>query len=227
VAYGLESGLSAVQVDGTKAFLDNKDLWKESQTLQRVLAALEALGVKNYVRYDSGVIRGLPYYTGLVFEAFDVSGSLRRSILGGGRYNNLMAAVGGDPTPAVGFAMGDLVLTLMLKERGLLPAAGDASPASVLVTVFDSERMPASLSLAAELRRAGLKAACYPEPVKLPRQFKYADRMSIRIAAVIGPDEAANQQVTLKDLKAGTQQTVTRDTAIQVIQKLLASAPSS
>jgi histidyl-tRNA synthetase len=225
--YGLEIGLSAAQVAGTKAFLDNPDLWRESQTLQRVLAAIEALGVKDYVHYDSGVIRGLPYYTGLVFEAFDVSGSLRRSILGGGRYNNLMAAVGGDPTPAVGFAMGDLVLSLMLKERGLLPAGGDASPASVLVTVFDEQRMSASLSLAAELRRAGLKVACYPEPAKLPRQFKYADRMGIRIAVVIGPDEAANQQVTLKDLKAGVQQTIARQEAAQVIQKLLASAPAS
>ncbi len=226
-AYGLEFGLSAAQVEGTKAFLDNKDLWKESETLQRVLAAIEALGAKEYVRYDSGIIRGLPYYTGLVFEAFDTSGSLRRSILGGGRYNNLMAAVGGDPTPAVGFAMGDLVFSLMLKERKLLPAGGDASPASVLVTVFDGEQMPASLALAAELRRAGLQVACYPEPAKLPRQFKYADRMSMRVAAVIGPDEAANQQVTLKDLKAGTQQTVVRQEAAQAIQKLLASAPAS
>ena len=225
-AYGLEIGLNAAQVAGTRVFLDNPDLWQESQTLQRVLAAIEAMGIKEYVRYDSGVIRGLPYYTGLVFEAFDVSGSLRRSILGGGRYNNLMAAVGGDPMPAVGFAMGDLVLSLMLKERGLL-AGGDASPASVLVTVFDEQRMSASLSLAAELRRAGLSVACYPESAKLPRQFKYGDRMSIRIAAVIGPDEAANQQVTLKDLKAGVQQTVSRQEAVRAIQELLASAPAS
>jgi len=225
--YGLEIGLSAAQVAGAKAFLDDSNLWQESQTLQRVLAAIEAMGIKEYVRYDSGIIRGLPYYTGLVFEAFDVSGSLRRSILGGGRYNNLMAAVGGDPMPAVGFAMGDLVLSLMLKERGLLPAGGDASPAPVLVTVFDQERMPASLSLAAELRRAGLKVACSTEPAKLPKQFKYADRMSIRIAAIIGPDEAANQQVTIKDLKAGVQQTIARLEAAQVIMKLLASDPAS
>jgi len=147
--YGQEIGLSAAQVESTKTFLDNPNLWQESQTLQRVLASLEAMGVKEYVRYDSGVIRGLPYYTGLVFEAFDLSGSVRRSILGGGRYNNLMAAVGGDPTPAVGFAMGDLVFSVMLKERGLLPSGGDASPASVLVTVFDEACMPASLTLAA------------------------------------------------------------------------------
>jgi histidyl-tRNA synthetase len=225
--YGLDIGLSVAQIEGTKAFLENPDLWQESETIQRVLSALEALGTRDYVRYDSGIIRGLPYYTGLVFEAFDVSGSLRRSILGGGRYDNLMAAVGGDPTPAVGFAMGDLVFSLLLKERGLLPTGGTASPASVMVTVFDGERMPISLALATELRRAGLKVACYPEPAKLPKQFKYADRMGIRVAAVIGPDEAANLQVTLKDLQAGTQSTVARQEAGSAIYKLLASDPSS
>jgi histidyl-tRNA synthetase len=97
----------------------------------------------------------------------------------------------------------------------------------VLVTVFDAQGMPVSLALAAELRRAGLKVACYPEPAKLPKQFKYADRMSIRIATVIGPDEAANQQVTIKDLQAGVQHTVARQAAAQAIHKLLASAPAS
>jgi histidyl-tRNA synthetase len=226
-AYGQEIGLSATQIEGTRTFLEKPDLWQESDTLQRVLAALDALGAKEYVKYDSGIIRGLPYYTGLVFEAFDVSGSLRRSILGGGRYDNLMAAVGGDPMPAVGFAMGDLVFSLMLKERGLLPSGANVSPASVMVTVFDEERMPASLALAAALRRSGLKAVCYPEPAKLPRQFKYADRMGMRATAVIGPDEAANQQVTLKDLKTGVQQTVAHQEAIAAIRKLLASAPAS
>lgn len=225
--YGKEIGLTSAQIEGTQAFLDETDLWKESETLQRVMTTIEALGVKEYVRYDSGIIRGLPYYTSLVFEAFDVSGSLRRSILGGGRYNNLMAAVGGDPTPAVGFAMGDLVLSLMLRERGLLPSGGNTSPADVLVTIFDEKQSPLSLDLTADLRRAGLKVACYPELARLPRQFKYADRMGIRVAAVIGPDEAAAGQVTLKDLKAGAQQTVARQEAVSAIRKLLASTPPS
>lgn len=224
--YGFEIGLSTTQIAGTKAFLENTNLWRESETLQRVLVALEALEVKDYVKYDPGIIRGLPYYTGLVFEAFDMSRSLRRSILGGGRYNNLMAAVGGDLTPAVGFAMGDLVFSLMLKERNLLPVGGDASPASVLVTVFDEDHMPTSLALSAKLRRAGLKVACYPEPTKLPKQFKYADRMGMHLAVVVGPDEVVQGQVTIKDLRDGTQQTITSHDTVQAIQKLLASATS-
>ncbi len=220
-ANGLEMGLTAEQLAGTKAFLENTDLWRESEGLARVFAALEAMGARDYVRYDSGIIRGLPYYTGIVFEAFDVSGSLRRAILGGGRYNNLMAAVGGDPLPAVGFAMGDVVISLILKELGRLPAGRDASPARVLVTVFDAERLPVSLALASELRRAGLKAACYPEPAKLPRQLKYADRMGMHVAVVIGPDEAANGQVTIKDLQAGKQQTIERENAAAAIGAVL------
>ena len=220
-AVGLEIGLSQAQLEGIKTFLDNPELWRESETLPRVFAALEAMGIQEYVRYDPNIIRGLPYYTGIVFEAFDLRGSVRRSILGGGRYNNLMAAVGGDPLPAVGFAMGDLVISLILKELSLLPEGMDVSPAPVFVTVFDAERAPASFALAAELRRAGLKVACSPEAAKLPRQFKYADRMGMRVAAVIGPDEAAAGVVTLKDLRAGTQQTVERAQAAAAIRQIL------
>jgi histidyl-tRNA synthetase len=135
-----------------------------------------------------------------------------------------MAAVGGDPLPAVGFAMGDVVIGLILKELGLLPAERDASPAPVLVTVFDAERMPATLALAAELRRAGLKVACYPEPAKLPKQFKYADRMGMRVAVVIGPEEAAEGQATLKNLQAGTQERLPQTQVAAAIQRILAEA---
>jgi len=221
-AFGMEIGLTQQQVENMKAVLDNSELWRESETLTRIFTALEAMGYKDFARYDPNIIRGLPYYTGMVFEAFDVRGSVKRAIMGGGRYNNLMAAVGGDPLPAVGFAMGDLVISVILKELGLLPGGVDASPASLLVTVFDADRMPASLAFAAALRRDGLKVACYPEAAKLPKQFKYADRMGMRLAAVIGPDEAANGHVTLKDLKAGSQQTIPQEKATAVIQQILA-----
>ncbi len=172
----------------------------------RLFAAVEALGVKEYVRYDSNIIRGLLYYTSTVFEAFDLTGGVRRAILGGGRYDNLMAQVGGDPLPAVGFAMGDVVITLMLETLGLLPANPGRSPADVLVTVFNSDLQPASMKLAAELRAAGLKVVCSSEPGKLPRQFKLADRMGMKVILVLGPDEAAQGQVTVKDLSSGTQE---------------------
>jgi len=96
-SYVLEGGISQSQLNGLKDILGNFDLWKKSDELVRLFSALEALGVKEYVRFNPNVMRGLLYYTGTVFEAFDTSGSLKRSILGGGRYDNLLADVGGHP----------------------------------------------------------------------------------------------------------------------------------
>jgi histidyl-tRNA synthetase len=221
-AYGKELGFSEKQIEGTKNFLGLTDLWQNSESLKRVFAVLEAMGMKDYVRYDPGIIRGLPYYTGIVFEAFDVSGSLRRAILGGGRYNNLMEAVGGDPMPAVGFAMGDLVISLILEELGRLPENLDASPAAILVTIFDEASALASFNLAAQLRASGLKVAVYPEVAKLGKQFKYADRIGTRLAAVLGPDEIANGEVSIKNLETREQENLPRESVADFIKQVLA-----
>ena len=220
-AYAQEIGLNQAQLQGLKAVLVDKELWKKSERLIQIFTALEALGVKDYVQYDPNIIRGLLYYTGTVFEAFDSRGEVRRSILGGGRYDNLLAAVGGDPLPAVGFAMGDLVISLILETLNLYPSTLSASPANVMVTVFDPERQKTSLALATELRRAGIKVSCYPEIAKLPKQFKYADRIGVRLVLVIGPDEDALGQVTIKDLKYSTQQTISRLDTAKVILTML------
>src|SRR5262249_9586905 len=107
-AYALEIGLKQAQLDGLKNMLGNYDLWKQSEELARTFAALDAMGIKEYVKFDPNIMRGLMYYTGTVFEAFDTSGSLKRAIFGGGRYDNLLEEVGGQPLPGVGFAMGDV-----------------------------------------------------------------------------------------------------------------------
>jgi len=93
-AYAIELGLTQPQLDGLKNTVNDFDLWKQSDELTRTFAALEALGVKEYVKFDLNIVRGLLYYTGTVFEAFDTSGSLKRSLFGGGRYDNLMEDVG-------------------------------------------------------------------------------------------------------------------------------------
>ena len=218
--YALEIGLAQSQLDGLKSLLGNLDLWKQSEELVRVFAALEALGVKEYVKFDPNVVRGLLYYTSTVFEAFETSGSLKRAILGGGRYDNLLADVGGNPLPATGFAMGDVVIGIVLQENGLVPEFVP-SPAPVLVTGFDQSLWLQSNALAAELRRAGLNVMVYPEPAKLPKQFKYADKMKMRVAVTVGPDEAANGQVAVKNLLNGEQVIVPREAAAEVIRKIL------
>lgn len=219
-AYALELGLTQTQVDGLKDILGNFELWKKSDELVRLFAALEALGVKEYVKFDPNIMRGLLYYTGTVFEAFETSGSLKRAVLGGGRYDNLLADVGGQPLAAVGFAMGDVVMGIILQENNLLPEFVP-TPASVLITVFDENMWMKSFELAAQLRSAKLNAMVYPEPVKLQKQFKFADRMKMKIALTVGPDEAANDQVAVKNLVNGEQVTVKREAVADVVKKLL------
>jgi histidyl-tRNA synthetase len=184
--------------------------------------AARALGISNYLRYDPKIVRGLDYYTGTVFEAKEAGGEFHRSILGGGRYDNLLADVGGEKLPAVGFAMGDVVINLILESKGLIPANVNANPAQVLVTIFDEEQLSASLALASHLRQAGINVNMYPEIAKLPKQFKFADRLGIRLAVVIGPDEAVDGLVTIKNLADGSQLTILLDQAAIAIKKMLA-----
>lgn len=222
-AYAREIGLGEVQLQGVRSILNNGQLWRKSQDLSRFFPTIEALGVGEYVEFAPHIIRGLDYYTGTVYEAQSQTGGLRRAILGGGRYDHLLSDVGGEPLPAAGFAMGDVVITLLLQELGHLPAGSGASPAPVLVTVFNEQHLLESYSLSAQLRSAGLKVACYPEPARLSRQFKYADRMGMQVAAVLGPDELAQGLVTLKDLKTGAQKTVSRQLAAAVVREMLDS----
>jgi histidyl-tRNA synthetase len=224
-AYALEIGLDSKQFDGIKTLLNSENLWKESKELVQFFSAVDALGVKDYVEFSPRIIRGLDYYTGTVFEALALSTDVRRSVSGGGRYDNLMADVGGDSLPGVGFAMGDMVLTVVLEELGLLPENRGSSPAKVLVTVFDEESQMASYQLSAELRQAGLKVYSYPTPDKLGKQFRHADRISADIAVILGPDEIANQQVAIKDLKTREQKTVKRAEAAAVIRGMLDDDP--
>jgi histidyl-tRNA synthetase len=219
-AYALELGLSGDQLRGLKDVLANYELWQQEPRMVRLFAALEALGVKEYVKFDPNIMRGLLYYTGTVFEAFDESGSLKRAILGGGRYDNLLADVGGDKLPATGFAMGDVVIGIILQEAGLLPPFSP-TPAPVMVTVFDETLWKDALEVAAELRSQGLRVISYPEPARLQKQFKYADKMGVRVAATIGPDEAEKGQVSLKDLKTGDQRVVSRADAGKAIRQIL------
>lgn len=218
--YALDLGLTQPQLDGLKSLLADFDLWKKSDELVRLFAALEALGVKEYVKFDPNIMRGLLYYTGTVFEAFDQTGGVRRAILGGGRYDNLLADVGGQPLSGVGFAMGDVVIGIVLREAGLLPDF-DPTPSSVLVTVFDEKLWMNSYALASELRAAGLNVITFPEPAKLPKQFKYADKMRMKVVVTVGPDEAEKGLVAVKNLLNGEQVIVQRAEAAEAVRKIV------
>lgn len=219
-AYAFEIGLSEAQFRGLQQMLGDQELWRRSPELVEVFALTQALGIGEYIQYAPHIIRGLDYYTGIVFETWDRDGEFR-AILGGGRYDNLVADVGGEQLPAVGFAMGDLVMTLVLKKFGCLPPELGKSPAQILVTVFDAATAPAAMQLATELRQAGFKTAVYPEAAKLAKQFKYGDRMGMRAALVLGPSELAENAVALKNLRTGEQQTLPRSQLVPALEQLL------
>jgi histidyl-tRNA synthetase len=202
-AQAAEAGLGTDQTESLLTLLEDRSAWQSSSELTDFFAAARALGAGDFLAYEPNVIRGLDYYTGIVFEARDATGKYR-AILGGGRYDNLVAAVGGEPVPGTGFAMGDVVLGLLLEDLGRLPSL-ELSPADILVCAFAPDSKPAALALSASLRRAGLKAEWYPETDRLPKQLKYADRQSIPLAAILGPEEIASGEVTLKDLRSGEQ----------------------
>lgn len=208
MSYGAEIGLDPGQLAGIENILTNKDLWKKSERLVTIISLLADRGFAGYVEYDPGIIRGLDYYTGIVFEARDREGG--RALFGGGRYDNLVGDVGGQPAGGIGFAMGDVVIKLTLEKYNRIPVL-PVKPAQILVTLFDVESIRESLAIAGELRKNGLNVEVYPEAYKLQKQLKYADRSNIRFIIVLGPDEISGGTVTVKDLKNNTQVSLDRN----------------
>ncbi|HWQ05507.1 MAG TPA: histidine--tRNA ligase [Longilinea sp.] len=222
-AYALELGLTENQFEGIRTILGEPELWKKSPDLVRMFAILDQMGMTEYVSFDPKIIRGLDYYTGTVFEARDMDRE-GRSILGGGHYDNLVGDVGGDPLPGVGFAMGDVMAGLVLQKYGCLPAF-DRCPAQAMVTVFDADLLPTSFEIADSLRKFGIKTLSYPDPVKLQKQFKFADRIGVRFVIIVGPDEAVEKKATVKDLIRHTQATVPQAQVAETIQEFLDNPP--
>jgi histidyl-tRNA synthetase len=194
--------------------------WGEAGApLERTIAALDAMGLGGYLDLDLGIVRGLAYYTGTVFELFDARGELR-AICGGGRYDNLLAALGGVDLPALGFGMGDVVLGELLRDRGLEPAV--TASVDVFLAAIGSDDLPTMLGLAHELREAGLRAEYALAPQAVGKQLKLADSRGARLAIVIGPDDRARGEVMVKDLAGNTQRGVAREQVVRVAAETIA-----
>jgi histidyl-tRNA synthetase len=175
--------------------------------LEQTLAGLDVMGLGGFVDVDLTIVRGLAYYTGTVFELFDAGRSLR-AICGGGRYDNLLSALGGVDLPALGFGMGDVVLGELLKDRGLVD--DQRSTVDVFVAGVTVEDQPGVLALVHEMRDAGLSVEFALGGQSLGKQFKLADARGAAYVVVIGPDDRARGEVMLKDLKLGEQRSVAR-----------------
>jgi len=170
--------------------------------LRRLFDLLDAYGVSDRVIFDASIVRGLAYYTGVVFEAFDAGRSLR-SLAGGGRYDRLSESLGGPAIPAVGFGFGDVVIMELLADKKILPEPGRGLDA-VVFAFGDAER-PAAIRVATHQRRQGGSVELVLGETRLKRVLADADRAGARRVYILGPDEVARGQVLVRDLNSGEQ----------------------
>jgi len=178
---------------------DRLAAWRE------LLGLLEAAGLENFVKLDLRIVRGLAYYTGFVFEAFQTVGQ-GRALAGGGRYDHLVEKLGGPSMPAVGFGMGDVTLHDLLAELNRLPRLVDK--ADVFLIYAGEQARAAALRDAYALRRQGLRAELLLKEINFGKQFKQADQSGTDFALVYGPDELARGEVRVKHLRSGEEQSV-------------------
>jgi histidyl-tRNA synthetase len=168
--------------------------------LRRLFELLAAYGVADRVDFDASVVRGLAYYTGIVFEAFDAERKLR-AVCGGGRYDRLLETLGGPSIPAAGFGFGDVVIAELLGEHGLAPALARA--VDDLVCALGEAQRPAAIRLATRLREAGRSVELVLGDVRPKRALDDADRAGARRALFVGPEEAARGVVRVRELGGG------------------------
>ncbi len=165
--------------------------------LRRLFDLLDGYGVADRVEFDASVVRGLAYYTGIVFEGFDAAGELR-AVCGGGRYDRLAETLGGRPIPAVGFGFGDAVIAELLADRGKLPDLPRRVDA-VVYPMSEAERATAQ-RLARSLRQTGYSVELVLADTKAKRVFSDADKAGAARVYMIGPDEMARDVVKVRDL---------------------------
>jgi histidyl-tRNA synthetase len=169
------------------------------------LGGLAAMGLERFVEVDLGVVRGLAYYTGFVFEAFDRKGELR-ALAGGGRYDDLVQKLGGPAFPAVGFAIGDMTFALLLEQRGLMPTLVSA-PDVYCVIGGEAERRAAFGDIQA-IRASGYRVDYPLKDVGFGKQLKAASDSGAKLALIYGAEELAKGVVKIRDLGDRTENEV-------------------
>jgi len=174
------------------------------ENLEAVLAATEDLGVREFCTLSLTTARGLDYYTGVVFECFDSTGEVSRSVFGGGRYDDLIEGFGGQPTPAVGFAPGYATLSLLCQRAGVWPAEELTTDYYVL-RVGDTR--PVAARIARQLRERGHVVESDVAGRSFGAQLEYADSIGAETVVIVGEQDLANGEVTVKEMDSGDQTT--------------------
>lgn len=181
--------------------LESDTLGERIQDWKQLFAALQALGVEAYCKVDLGIVRGLAYYTGFVFEVFERTGQ-GRALAGGGRYDQLVEKLGYSPLHACGFAIGDVTVTDLLTERDLLPPIIQAVDCYAVIGEGEAERA-AALEVVSQLRMQGLSVDYPLKSSGFGKQFKAANQSGARITLIFGASEVEAGAFKMKDMHSG------------------------
>lgn len=176
--------------------------------LEELRTALEHLGVRNMI-VDTSITRGFDYYTGMVFEIFDIDENNRRSLFGGGRYDNLLSLFGGESIPAVGFAMGDVTARDFLETHNLLPTYTPST--ELMVCIVEPEATSHAIQLAQGLRREDVTTAVNFSGKRIGDQIRSADKMKVPFVIAVGEKERLEGRYTVKNLATGGEITLPAD----------------
>ena len=180
------------------------------QQVKTTLATLDAMGVGEFCVYDPSIVRGLAYYTGIVFEVHEAGGELR-AICGGGRYDNLLRDFGGPAISATGMGMGDCVLEILLREKGLLGESVSQKELDYFVAFAEGCGGDTVYRIVAELRARGFSGSfSYKSKAGLSKQFKEASAQNAKKCIIIG-DEFKDHKLAVKDMATGEQVLVDYD----------------
>ncbi len=176
------------------------------QDIKQFLTTLDAYGVADLMTFDISVIRGLAYYTGIVFEAFDLNHGLR-AIFGGGRYDNLLGDIGGDSATGVGLGFGDVVVAELIVELGMEPTTGEHTP-DVSISFMEEDQHLTAIQVAAALRRRGKRTHLALHAEKPKQFFSKAGKSAAAQAIYIGPDDITSGTLRIKNMTDRSQEEV-------------------
>lgn len=225
-----DESLTSQQIEQLDAYLEQKEnfLLQHNEQLGehggnyllKMLASLRAIGYGDFVQYSPAVVRGFDYYTGMVFEIFDTDSENRRSLFGGGRYNNLVSYFTKDEINAVGFGLGDVTLENFLRTHNLYKTFPSATQIFVAWFAQDTLQQKA-LRFAALLREQGFCVETSLSTTKLGQQLKTADTRKIPWVLIYGADEAQNNVITVKNLFTGEQRQIPENELLSFFAKVL------
>lgn len=189
----------------TKNLQQTKEEHEGLKEIKSVIESLEKLGITN-ARFDQTLMRGFDYYTGIVFEVFDKNPLNRRSVFGGGRYDDLLSLFGGEKVPAFGFGAGDVVARDLMETYGKINKDNKPSPADIYLCLLNKDVVEFAQDLAQSIRNKGKKVSIDFSFRKIGDQIKNADRMNIPNVICIGEEEVKSGKLKIKNLKTGNEE---------------------